>query len=316
MTGLTRRRFVMIAAAVAASGPLSARAAQGAARWRGRALGAPAMMVIDGVGTAQAHEAIEAARAEIERLEAQFSLYRPDSAIVRLNRTGSLEAPGADFLELLSIAKSVHQASGGAFDPAVQPLWRELSAARTAASWGDDGNYERILARGRAHADFSHVRLSGERVWFDRPAMAITLNGIAQGFITDRVAGLMRARGLNHVLVDIGEIAAIGGRGGGAPWPVSIRRAGGGGMTVRRVTLDGRALATSEPSAILFDEAGAIGHILDPKDPAAPARRSLVSVEADRAVIADALSTAFCLMNDQSVGAALRAFPEARMVVG
>jgi thiamine biosynthesis lipoprotein len=274
------------------------------------------MMVIDGFNSAQAHEAIEAARAEIERLEALFSLYRPDSAIVRLNQNGSLEAPDGDFLELLSIAKSIHRASSGAFDPTVQRLWEELLAACTATAVSNDRSCMRILARGREPADFRHVRLSAERVWFDRPGMAITLNGIAQGFITDRVAGLMRARGLNHVLVDIGEIVAIGGRNDGAPWPVSIRSSGGGENTIRRLALEGRALATSEPLSMSFDDAHTIGHILDPRDPAARARRSVVSVEADRAVIADALSTAFCLMNEQAIRVALKAFPEARLIVG
>ena len=40
--------------------------------------------------------------------------------------------------------------------------------------------------------------------------MAITLNGIAQGYITDKVGDLLRAAGFEHVLVNMGEQLAIG----------------------------------------------------------------------------------------------------------
>ena len=63
------------------------------------------------------------AMAEIRRLERIFSLYLPDSALSRLNRDAVLKAPPFELLECLSIAGTVHQTSGGRFDPTVQALW-------------------------------------------------------------------------------------------------------------------------------------------------------------------------------------------------
>lgn len=308
MNRLTRRRFVTIAAAAAGALALPAGpAARPSARWSGVALGAPASIVIDGLEPAAAAAAVAAARAEIGRLEALFSLYRPDSAITRLNRGGHLDRPDGDFLALLSLARALWRASGGAFDPTVQPLWRALAA-------GGSAGRGRPLAAARAAIGFEHVRFSPERVDFARAGMAITLNGIAQGYITDLVAELLRARGLGHVLVDIGEIAAIGGRDDATPWPVAIRRLRPAPHIVSRVTLADRALATSEPLAATLDRAGTLGHILDPGDLARAPRHALVTVKSGRAALADGLSTAFCLMDERAIAAALATFPDCSLV--
>ena len=52
--------------------------------------------------------------------------------------------------------------------------------------------------------------------------MALTLNGIAQGYIADRVVALLRAEGLSDVLVNTGELRALGGHPDGGGWPVSL----------------------------------------------------------------------------------------------
>ena len=76
-----------------------------------------------------------------------------------------------------------------------------------------------------------------EAIALARPGMALTLNGIAQGFIADRVARLLQAEGLRGVLVDAGELRALGGHPDGGGWPVTL---GDGG---RRLALRDRALS-------------------------------------------------------------------------
>src|SRR5690606_25295461 len=117
---ITRRRLMTISAALAVL-PAAARAEGGTARqWTGQALGARASIRLD-----HPDGAAIAARvmAEIGRLEDILSLYRPGSALSRLNREGRLAAPPFELLECLSLAGAVHRASGGRFDPTVQPLW-------------------------------------------------------------------------------------------------------------------------------------------------------------------------------------------------
>jgi thiamine biosynthesis lipoprotein len=289
---LTRRRFLSISAAAAAL-PSASFAGQ-SARWRGVALGAPASMVLAGVPPLAARPVFAALEAELERLERIFSLYRPDSALVRLNAGGRLDAPPPEMLDLLSLAGAIHDATGGAFDPTVQPLWQARAAG------GDE-------AAARARVGWQSVRFDARSVRFARPGMALTLNGIAQGYITDRIAELLAARGFDDVLVDIGEVAARGHRSDGAPWRAGI--ADPGGRIVARVTLRDRALATSAPMGTVLP--GGQGHILDPSGRAP--RRALMSVSAPRAAVADGLSTALCLVDDAAGARALARFAGARI---
>lgn len=310
MRAPSRRRFLTIlgsACALALTPAMAQARGAGVHRWRGVALGAGASIFLDDVDGAAAQAAISATRAEIERLEAEFSLYRPESALSRLNRTGALAAPSADMLAILSMAGRVHRATGGAFDPTVQPLWRRLAGMETRGTVAE------------APIGFGNVVVAPDRIAFARAGMALTLNGIAQGYITDAVARLLRAHGFRHVLVDMGELAAPAGRRDGTPWPVTIQRRRDRAR-LRRLTLAGRALATSEPLATTLDRAGRIPHILDPRaqDPRSRqtgGMREIVAVEAGTAAIADALSTGLCLLDDAEIAAALAHFPEARLVL-
>ena len=169
-----------------------------------------------------------------------------------------------------------------------KPRHNPLAAARRSLGW-DGVAYDPAAAR------------------FARPGMAATLNGIAQGYVSDRIAALLRRRGYRDVLVDMGEIAAHGVRPDGAPWRVGV--ADGDGALVRRVSLSNRALATSAPGASSIGDAA---HIFDPRG-ARGRRRRLVSVSAGRAALADALSTAFCLMTAPEIDRALSLFPDARV---
>jgi len=310
MSALTRRRFLTIAGATALVAGGAFPAAQGAVRsrgWTGMALGAKASIHLDGVAPGRAKQVIEACLSEIARLEGVLSLYRDDSQLAVLNRTGRLDQPDPALLAVLSLAGSVHRASNGAFDPTVQPLWRALAERHRGAGGARD------LGAAKLVVGFDGVRIEPARISFIRPGMALTLNGIAQGFITDRIAELLRAHGLTHVLVDIGEMRALDGRDDATPWPVSIRSSVPDAAPAKTLRLRERALATSETLATTFDAGGKVGHILDPRS-GRPARSSrLVSVEADTAALADALSTALCVMPLSAHAGLLRRFPGARL---
>lgn len=306
---LTRRRFLTISAAAVAL-PSTARAeAPAVSRWHGRALGAAASMTLVGVAESPAQAIFAAVEDEIARLEAIFSLHRPGSALNRLNESGSLSHPPAELLELIGLSGTIYRASGGAFDPTVQPLWLLLakSAAEGRAPQADE------LTEARRHCGWGNLHSDTRAITFARQGMAMTFNGIAQGFIADRVAALIRARGLTDVLIDTGEIAALGRRPDGTPWRAGI--ATPDGEVVREVRLGERALATSAPLGTLLDRSGRVGHILDPRSGRPSDQWQLVSVSAKSAALADGLSTAFCLMTRDEIDGALERFPSASLEV-
>ena len=298
---LTRRRFLSISAAAASlATSLVATPVQASdvARWRGQALGAHASMTLDGLGDSEAQPIFGAVEQELTRLEAIFSLYRDDSEISRLNQSGQLVAPSAELLDVLSLSGALFAATDGAFDPTVQPLWLALAQGGDVAA----------KAVAKAVVGWQNVQFDTTAVRLTRPGMGLTLNGIAQGYITDRIAALLRRRGLNNVLIDMGEIAALGGHGDGRDWQAGIARPDG--VVVHRVSLRDRALATSAPLGTVMPQNGGFGHIVDPSG-AAAASQNLVSISAPLAAVADGLSTACCLLDKDQARAAVSAFPGA-----
>lgn len=292
---IARRRFIHIGAALAAAALVpSALAAAPVRRWSGAALGAHASIELIGADAAHADTTFAAVEQEIARLEALFSLYRADSALSRLNASGRLETPEADFLRLLALVRSVHADTGGLFDPTVQPLFTAYAAHY--AGGRTDALPAAELADRLKLVGFDQLVFDEDAVRFSRPGMAMTLNGVAQGYITDRVADLLKARGFDNVLLDIGEIQAVGGGRDGSGWKVGLAAGPDSDALAATLRLKDRAVATSMMGGTVLDTAGRVGHILHPRKGAVVSAFSAVSIVAPDAALADALSTAAVLM--------------------
>jgi len=303
---LTRRRFIGISAAAAglALMPFGASALPAeAVRWRGRALGAAAELIVHHHDRAQAERLVARAAGEIERLENIFSLYRPDSALSALNRQGALATPPMELVEVLETSRAVWTLSEAAFDPTIQPLWLAYAGHFAAPGADPDGPSSEIIERALAIVGLDKVAFNRDRIAFTRPGMALTLNGIAQGFITDRIVELLRAGGVTSTLADVGEIRALGRRPDGSPWRVGIAGSD------ERIDLVDRAIATSSAAGFRVGGAGSPGHILDPRSGLATSLHERVSVLAPEAATADALATAFCLITTPQIEALLPALP-------
>lgn len=314
---LGRRRMLTVLAGVAAAAFLPGAAAARSTRrwvWRGTALGAPATLILEHPDRGEAETAIAACLAEVERLEAEFSLYRPGSALSRLNRDGVLPHPSLDMLALMETAQELAAASGGAFDVTVQPLWR-LYAEHFAGRPGDpDGPPDAAIARALARVDYRRLSVAPARI--EMPAgMSVTMNGIAQGYVTDRVADLLRARGWANVMIDLGEIRALGTRADGLPWTVAPDRPPGWREALPALALRDRAVATSAAAGTSFEPSGRHHHLFDPRTGRSARGCAQVTVIADRAAVADGLSTALFVLAREEREGLLRRFPGAECLV-
>jgi len=281
---MKRRRVLYMLGGVAALPVIGAQAASNVRSWRGIVLGARGHIVLD---HPEAEKLIEGALSEITRLEDVFSLYRAKSELYRLNSEGFLSNPSLEMVELLSICASINLSTAGAFDPTIQTLWSIYAqnyANKQAPTFAD-------IERGRELAGFKYVNFSPQRIDFEKTGIKLTLNGIAQGYIADRVAAYFRRSGVVNVLVNAGEIAALGLQSDGTAWPVGIEGSAG-----KTLSLSNKAIATSAPFGTVFDDAAKVGHIIDPRTGYPGGKWKRVSVISNSAARADGLSTAFCLM--------------------
>ncbi len=289
---ITRRRTLCILAGTAALPLLGQGAGANTRQWSGIALGAKARIILD---HKDAQTLIARALSEIDRLEQIFSLYRSDSQLSVLNRDGQLLNPSFDLIQLLSVCSSLNVRTNGVFDPTVQKLW-SLYAQKYSTGTAPSANE---VEKARAMTGWKYVEFSQKGVFLHRPSVALTLNGIAQGFIADKVTQFLHGEGITNVLVDTGEIAALGTAPDGERW--SVRLKGHRGQTVR---LDNSAIATSARLGTVFDAGGIAGHILDPRSGVSSGKWSTVSVMSKTAAEADGLSTAFCLMEENEISTA------------
>ena len=235
---------------------------------------------------AQAEQALTAAIADIRSIEDQMSLFRPDSALCQLNRTGVLTQAPADLLQVLHIAQQVSERSLGAFDITVQPLWLAFEAARqqnrlpTAAE----------VSAARSKVDWRGVQVRGDTVRLKQRGMALTLNGIAQGYAADKVRARLQALGVQHALVDAGEYAALGHAEHVGDWTLGVASPRGSHALLAGIAMQGRCVATSADDQCSFSADYVNHHIFDPRTGYSPQALSSVSVMADSAVQADAIT--------------------------
>ncbi len=234
----------------------------------------------------RAERALDAVVATIRHVEAQMSLFDPDSALCRLNRDGVLLHPDADLLRVLRLAQVVSARSQGAFDVTVQPLWQVFEAAQRDAALPTRA----AVGQARARVGWQALEIAPHRVGFTKPGMAITLNGIAQGYAADLARQRLQAHGIEHALIHTGEWASLGRPDARHDWTLGVADPRDEQASFARLTMDGRCIATSADSQTNFSRDYRHHHIFDPRTGYSPPELASVTVAARSCALADALT--------------------------
>ena len=235
-------------------------------------------------GLANPRAALDAGFEALARTDERLSLWKP-SELQRLDDAGAgvLSAQG---FRVLRHALEIAAASGGAFDPTVEPL------VRAAGGFGDppralSAEERRALlarvghARVRIDAATRGVRLGGTRV---------VLDGIAKGDAADEALAALRRAGARSGLVDLGgsSLAAFG-----EPLFVELRDPAGRGRPWA-------AFRAAEASVSSSGDDQKPGHILDPRSGRPASAVLQATVVASKGIEADALSTALFVLGAEA----------------
>lgn len=282
--------------------------------WHGESMGGLASLTVWHPRAEFARRTIARLRTEIERLELVFSLNALESEISRLNRMGTLAAPSSDLVAVLEEAQRIADVSGGAFDPTVQPLWTLYQSHFRDRGDLPFGPSRREIDAALTLVDYTAVETKARRVSFSRRGMQVTLNGIAQGYITDRIADLLRQEGFEHAMVEVGETRALGEAIDGRPFSIGLRDPRSPGTVNRTVNIADQALSVSGGYGTRFGTS-ASHHIFQPATGLSANSLLDATVIAPRAIWADALSTAIYVAGERAAPAMLAAYPDARALV-
>lgn len=242
---------------------------------------------------------LDAAVAWCDRCELLFSRVNPESELFRLNRAGGLPlAVDPELAALVETTQSYCRRTEGLFDltmGSVTRLWDYRQGIVPA-----QGDVDEALR----HVDYRIPAVDGSTVCLRDPLACVDVGGIAKGYIADGILELLRERGVEHALVNLGgNVAVMGGKPDGGPWVVGIRRPVPSSAlplldSFATVSLADGSVVTSGVYERAFEKDGVLyHHILDPRT-GFPAQTDLVSatVVAQSSLDADGFTTALVIM--------------------
>ena len=146
------------------------------------------------------------------------------------------------------------------------------------------------------------VGFSTRRIGFARQGMALTLDGIAKGYIVDRIAHALEQHGVERYLVDAGgDIRSRGSKECGAAWTVAVKDPARPAGFSDTISLTTGAVATSGSYERAYDAARLHHHVFDARSGRSPTRILSASVVAPTTMAADALATTLLLMDPREV---------------
>lgn len=246
----------------------------------------------------QAQEALNAAVAEVNRLDAALAARRATSDIAKANdAAGAPVEVAADTAELLEQALALCADTDGALDVTIYPIMR---------AWGFDTKEYRIPTQGEvdsllARVDYSAITVKGNALTV--PAgMELDLGAVGKGYAADRVAQLWREMGVTSGLLNLGgNVHCLGAKPDGSDWTVGIRDPWEETATLCTVIGQDMAVVTSGAYQRYFEENGVTyHHIMDPET-GRPARSGAasVSVIGPSGLVCDGLSTALFVMGPE-----------------
>jgi thiamine biosynthesis lipoprotein len=272
-------------------------------------------IVLIGADAVRLRAAGEEALAEVDRLEARLSLYRPTSEVARVNAQSDRQPVRVSPLvfRLLEHSRELHRETGGAFDIAIAPLVR---------CWGFMNNSGRVpdpqeLEQSRQQSGMDHVALDSESftVSFDREGVMIDLGAIGKGYAIDRAAEILREAGVERALLHGGTstVYGIGAPPGEEGWKIAIAGCPDESRILDTALLRDSALSVSAVWARSFEADGKrYGHVIDPRTGQPVNNAVLAAVALPSATETDALSTAMLVLGPSGRDAIAKPRPQIR----
>ena len=245
------------------------------------------VLAVDDEPEAQAMAA--AAIAEVQRIEAKYSRYQPDSIVSRINAAAGGQAVACDDepWSLLNYADSLYQSSGALFDitsGVLRRAWNfydhrlpapaDLEALRQLIGW-------------------RRVEREGQAVRLPEAGMELDFGGFGKEYAADRAGAVLAAKGLRHGYVNLaGDMRMLGPKPDGSPWMIGIQDPRDKTAILATIPVDRGGLATSGDYERFFELDGKrYCHILDPRSGQPVTHWRTVSVVAPLAVVAGNCAT-------------------------
>jgi thiamine biosynthesis lipoprotein len=255
----------------------------------------------------------ESIKTELMKVDASLSPFNEESVISAINNNKEVR-PDQMFIEVFNLAMGISKDTDGAFDITVAPLVNAWGFGFKNGSQPSKQQVDSLMQI----VGYQKVRLTDGIVMKHDPRIMLDCSAIAKGYGTDRVAKLLRSRGVENFMVEIGgEIVTRGVNPDRKPWKIGVTKptddslhVGHELQTILNVT--NKAMATSGNYRNFYYKGGKkYAHTIDPKT-GYPVQHSILSatVIAKSCAVADAYATSFMVMGLEKAQKVLERHPE------
>jgi thiamine biosynthesis lipoprotein len=251
---------------------------------------------------------------EYRRFDDAMSTYKPTSEISDVNARAA-DAPmviGDELFGLVERSVALSAASGGAFDITYDSVGY-LYDFRAHQRPTDAQIEERLGA-----VDYRHIVLDPAKrtIFFKTKGVRINLGGIAKGYVVEHAAAMLRARGVEHALLNAGGDTRVIGDRRGQPWVVGIRHPRVADQVVTRLPLVDEAISTSGDYERYFEENGQrYHHILNPATGRPTQGILTVTVIGPDGTMTDGLDTAIFVLGAEKGLELIESYPEYETII-
>lgn len=248
--------------------------------------------------TADGEAAVDAAMAEVKRFDRMMSLYKDDSEITKVNMAAGKNPVkvSPEMIEVVEAARRVSELTDGAFDVTVGPLvvlWQmRLKEGKVPT--------ESEIKKIRALVDYRNIVVDkkASTIFLKKPGMIMDFGGCAKGYVADKVAEMLKRRGIDNAIVALaGDIRVMGHRPDGSPWRIGVQHPRDKDKVMAILDLSDKYISTSgdyERFKIVHKKR--YQHILDPHTGRPSSGMESVTLIADKGAVGDPLTTALFIL--------------------
>lgn len=251
--------------------------------------------------------------AELQKVDNSLSPFNKSSIISRINRNEDVAVDGM-FQEVFNLAETISKETDGAFDITVAPMVNV---------WGF--GFKKGLTPSKEVIDsicnlvgYQKVSLADGHIKKQNPNIMLDCSAIAKGYGSDVVARLLKSKGIDNFMVEIGgEVVTQGNSEKRVPWRIGVNKPTDDSIqtatelqTVLNVT--DKAMATSGNYRNFYYKNGKkYAHTIDPKT-GCPVQHNILSatVIADNCATADAYATSFMVLGMEGAQKILEKHPD------
>lgn len=244
----------------------------------------------------------------LDSIEAEVSLYQPESPLNQLNKNGQVSSKYVHLSELLNQSLLAHNKTNGNFDVTILPVLKKI---RESFEKTQKPPTSQTLENLRPIIDVTKIQRGPRAIKLQNKGMQITFDGIAKGYAVDKVAEILESYQLKNYLVNFsGNMKWSGRRADQQMWKIVIWNPIFKTGIPLEYTEKG-AIASSGPEINYFSENKKWHHIIDPKTLRPANKWSQTTIVGRSAEECDVLSTATFTSNKKDIAEnILKSYPE------